>query len=171
MLPLQRFGRCDRREQQAESDGSGPPGLSSLWRPNEGRRLHQTAARRRDRKILRHCGLWCPASPWAPPAGHGRIHDPDGQTASSDEPRELTYVDKTRSKRSSNFSPPRPWARGRYARSPGCVSDLPPTPLNHQLSVVSVSPVGEKHFPISSYPSVIARLLATVRIVPPPHSH
>ncbi len=48
-------------------------------------------------KILRHCGLWHPSAPRAPPAGDGSIHDPDGssdrQTASSDEPRELTYVD------------------------------------------------------------------------------
>jgi len=42
-------------------------------------------------------GLWCPASPRAPPAGDLRIHDPDGeadrQTAAFDEPRELTFVD------------------------------------------------------------------------------
>ncbi len=48
-------------------------------------------------KILRHCGLWQPATPRPPPAGDGWIHDPDGdsdgQTACSDEPRELTYVD------------------------------------------------------------------------------
>ncbi len=48
-------------------------------------------------KILRHCGLWCPSSPRAPPAREGWVHDPDGdsdsQAASSDEPRELTYVD------------------------------------------------------------------------------
>ena len=48
-------------------------------------------------RILRHCGLWNPSSPRAPPAKHGWVHDPDdpsdGPTASSDEPRELTYVD------------------------------------------------------------------------------
>jgi hypothetical protein len=43
-------------------------------------------------KILRPCGLWCPSSPRAPPAGHGWVHDPDGN---SDEPRELTLVDET----------------------------------------------------------------------------
>ena len=48
-------------------------------------------------KILRHCGLWCPASPWAPPAGDLRVHDPDGDADShwgSAEPRELTFVDE-----------------------------------------------------------------------------
>jgi hypothetical protein len=44
-------------------------------------------------KILRHCGLWQPATPRPPPARDGWVHDPDGQTACSDEPRELTYVD------------------------------------------------------------------------------
>ena len=29
-------------------------------------------------KILRHCGLWRPASPREPPAGDLRVHDPDG---------------------------------------------------------------------------------------------
>ena len=28
-------------------------------------------------KILRHCGLWCPSSPRAPPAGDLHVHDPD----------------------------------------------------------------------------------------------
>ncbi len=37
-------------------------------------------------KILRHCGLWNPSSPRAPPADDTAVHDPD-------EPRELTYVD------------------------------------------------------------------------------
>jgi hypothetical protein len=37
-------------------------------------------------KILRHCGLWNPSSPRAPPADDPSVHDPD-------EPRELTYVD------------------------------------------------------------------------------
>src|SRR3990172_6742159 len=48
-------------------------------------------------KILRHCGLWRPASPRAPPAGDLHIHDPDGNWASdsaSQEPRELTFVDE-----------------------------------------------------------------------------
>ena len=48
-------------------------------------------------KILRHCGLWNPSTPRAPPATDGWVYDPDGdsdsQTAPSDEPRELTYVD------------------------------------------------------------------------------
>ena len=25
-------------------------------------------------------GLWCPSSPRAPPAGHGWVHDPDGNS-------------------------------------------------------------------------------------------
>jgi hypothetical protein len=37
-------------------------------------------------KILRHCGLWNPSSPRAPPADGPSVHAPD-------EPRELTYVD------------------------------------------------------------------------------
>ena len=47
-------------------------------------------------KILRHCGLWCPASPRAPPAGDLRVHDQDGDWESdsaSQEPQELTFVD------------------------------------------------------------------------------
>ena len=44
-------------------------------------------------RILRHCGLWCSSAPRAPPAGHDPQGDSDSQTASSDEPRELTYVD------------------------------------------------------------------------------
>ena len=48
-------------------------------------------------KILRHCSLSQAATPRPPPAGDGWGHDPDGdsdgQTASSDEPWELTYVD------------------------------------------------------------------------------
>ena len=38
-------------------------------------------------KILRHCNLWQPSTPRAPPAGIGWVHAPD------DEPLELTYVD------------------------------------------------------------------------------
>jgi hypothetical protein len=48
-------------------------------------------------KILRHCGLWCPSSPRAPPAREGWVHDPDGNWESdsaSQEPRELTFVDE-----------------------------------------------------------------------------
>ncbi len=49
-------------------------------------------------KILRHCGLWCPSSPRAPPGGPGRVHDPgmdsDSAPAASDEFRELTFVDE-----------------------------------------------------------------------------
>ncbi len=41
-------------------------------------------------KILRHCGLWCPSSPRAPPDGDGLVHDLDG---AADEPREVTFVD------------------------------------------------------------------------------
>jgi len=48
-------------------------------------------------KILRHCGLWHPVTPRAPPADAASVHDPDVsshcQTASSDAPREVTYVD------------------------------------------------------------------------------
>jgi hypothetical protein len=45
-------------------------------------------------KILRHCGLWCASSsPHAPPAEDLHVHDPDGDSAASDESRELTYVD------------------------------------------------------------------------------
>ena len=48
-------------------------------------------------KILRHCGLWCPASPRAPPAKDLRVHDPDSDwdsDSASQEPRELTFVDE-----------------------------------------------------------------------------
>ena len=48
-------------------------------------------------KILRHCGLWCPSSPRAPPAGDLRVHAPDGNWESdsgSQESRELTFVDE-----------------------------------------------------------------------------
>jgi hypothetical protein len=48
-------------------------------------------------KMVRHSGLWHALVPRAPPPGDGLVRDPDGvsdsQTASSDEPRELTYVD------------------------------------------------------------------------------
>jgi hypothetical protein len=51
-------------------------------------------------KILRHCGLWSPASPRAPPAEGGWGHDPDDdsdrQPAAADEPRELTIVDEAK---------------------------------------------------------------------------
>ena len=39
-------------------------------------------------------GLWCPSSPRAPPAEDGWVHDPDGAPATSDEFRELTFVDE-----------------------------------------------------------------------------
>ena len=49
-------------------------------------------------KILRHCGLWCPSSRWAPPGGQGRVHAPDtdmdSPLAAFDEPRELTFVEE-----------------------------------------------------------------------------
>jgi hypothetical protein len=48
-------------------------------------------------KILRHCGLWQPSAPRAPPAFDACIHEvdclSDDRTDSSDELRELTYVD------------------------------------------------------------------------------
>jgi len=44
-------------------------------------------------KILRHCGFWYPASPRTPPAGDLHVQDADGDSAASDEPGELTYVD------------------------------------------------------------------------------
>jgi hypothetical protein len=49
-------------------------------------------------KLLRHCGLWCPSSARAPPAGDLRVHDPDGNRESDSlslEPRELTFVDES----------------------------------------------------------------------------
>jgi len=49
-------------------------------------------------KILRHCGLWRASAPRAPPSEDALVHDLDSgswdsQTASSDQPQELTYVD------------------------------------------------------------------------------
>ena len=48
-------------------------------------------------EILRHCGLWQPSTPRAPPAVDDWVHDPDdaadGPTLSSDAPREVTFVD------------------------------------------------------------------------------
>ena len=41
-------------------------------------------------RILRHCGLWCPSAPRAPPATDGSS---DAAEASRDDPRERTYVD------------------------------------------------------------------------------
>ena len=41
-------------------------------------------------RILRHCGLWQPSTPRAPPAKDASVHGPDD---ASEEPRELTYVD------------------------------------------------------------------------------
>jgi hypothetical protein len=47
-------------------------------------------------KILRHCGLWNPSSPRAPPSGDGLVYvpdgDEDGQTAFPDGCQELTYI-------------------------------------------------------------------------------
>jgi len=49
-------------------------------------------------KILRHCGLWHASTPRPPPDVDGLLHDLDrcswdSQTASSDQPQELTFVD------------------------------------------------------------------------------
>jgi len=49
-------------------------------------------------KILRHCGLWQPSAPRAPPAEAGRsVYDPDsdadGPTPSAAQSRERVYVD------------------------------------------------------------------------------
>jgi len=48
-------------------------------------------------KILRHCGLWHPSTPRAPPVGDDWGHDPDdfpdSQPACSDKRRERVYVD------------------------------------------------------------------------------
>jgi len=41
-------------------------------------------------KIPRHCGLWCPSVPRAPPAEDDSVHGPND---ASEEPRELSYVD------------------------------------------------------------------------------
>ena len=56
-------------------------------------------------KILKHCGLWCPAAPRAPPAGDLHVHDPGGDSAASDESRELTYVDIDTFEATSKFFP------------------------------------------------------------------
>ncbi len=48
-------------------------------------------------KILRHCGLCCPAAPRAPPRGDLRVYDPDrdwDRDSTSQEPGELTFVDE-----------------------------------------------------------------------------
>jgi ribosomal protein S27E len=48
-------------------------------------------------KILRHCGLWQPSAPRAPPVTDDWVHDPDGdsdgRTSSAAGPREQVYVD------------------------------------------------------------------------------
>ena len=48
-------------------------------------------------KILRHNGLWQPSTPRPPPNRDDWIHDPidasENQTAATDEPREVTFVD------------------------------------------------------------------------------
>jgi hypothetical protein len=46
-------------------------------------------------KILRHCGLWCPAAPRAPPGGDLRVHDLDSDwdsDATSRKPRESPFA-------------------------------------------------------------------------------
>ncbi len=44
-------------------------------------------------KIMRHCRLWQPSVPRAPPSPDAWVHDPDGQMPFCHEPREPTYVD------------------------------------------------------------------------------
>jgi len=48
-------------------------------------------------KILRHCGLWNPSTPRAPPPEDGWVYEPDADwdshPASSDPPGQLTFVD------------------------------------------------------------------------------
>ena len=102
-------------------------------------------------KILRHCGLWCPSSPRAPPAEDGRVHDPDGdadrQTAASDEPRHGRSWTSTRSGRPSDF-PRRSSGRGRYAPAASSGLDLHPIGRNvlfrssHEVSRLSKSGPG-----------------------------
>jgi hypothetical protein len=74
--------------------------LSSLWRPDEGYCLHRHDPPQGEviEKILRHCDLWPSSAPRAPPDVDGLVHDLDScsseaQMASSDQARELTYVD------------------------------------------------------------------------------
>ncbi|MCL4203119.1 MAG: hypothetical protein KJ000_11515 [Pirellulaceae bacterium] len=48
-------------------------------------------------KIVRHCGLWCPASARAPPAKNLRFHAPDSDWDSDSAflaSRELAFVDE-----------------------------------------------------------------------------
>ncbi len=48
-------------------------------------------------KILRHCGLWNPSTPRAPPPEDGWVYEPDAEweshPASSEQPGDLTFVD------------------------------------------------------------------------------
>jgi hypothetical protein len=44
-------------------------------------------------KILRHCGLWHPSTPRAPPAADW-VYDPDGDWDSHSASEELTFVDE-----------------------------------------------------------------------------
>ncbi len=48
-------------------------------------------------KILRHCGLWNPSTPRAPPPEDGWVYEPDAdwdsQPIPSDSPGELTFVE------------------------------------------------------------------------------
>ena len=48
------------------------------------------------KKILRHCGLWCPSSPRAPPAGDLRVHAPNGNWESDSGSREFPGADVRR---------------------------------------------------------------------------
>jgi hypothetical protein len=64
---------------------SGPMKVVAFIEPPQGEVIE---------KILRHCGVWCPASPRAPPTEAGGVHDPDGAPAASGEFRELTFVDE-----------------------------------------------------------------------------
>ena len=80
-------------------------------------------------KSLRHCGLWCSASPRAPPAGDLRVHDPDGNRESesaSQESRELTFVDEVTLWGRPSDLPRRASGRGQYAPAAESTPDLPP---------------------------------------------
>ena len=97
-------------------------------------------------RILRHCGLWNPSSPRAPPAKDGWVHDPDdpsdGRPASSDE-RAGTDLRGHGHVRSGLLIFPDTFRSEDGTRPPR------DSPLTHQFSVLGLSPVAEKHFPIS----------------------
>lgn len=98
-LPRNRSGRCDRRAQDSASErrdrdapaypqrGGQTKVVAFIESPQDGV----------IENILRHCRLWCPSSPRAPPTEHGWVHDPDAdadrQPTPSDEFREVTLVD------------------------------------------------------------------------------